>query len=199
MSQLEPRPQSRDEFRKEFRKQIYTAVAAGVIAGAAVVGGGVWAYVQDLPERWGVVPKGAVVAFWATPEAKQDEYCPVGWRFLPETDGRMIVGAGVSKEYWQEYIDGSISPNGDRLPFTPRNPRDTGGEEMHKLTIKEIPSHTHNYDTTANGPLLDNPYNIPGHANRFGTVGLRQAGVEGGGGAHNNMPPYVAMFYCRKL
>ena len=65
--------------------------------------------------------KNAVLAF----NTDKNAPCPRGWKLFDEASGRFIVGAGF----------------GDGL--TPRNVKDKGGEEMHKLTEAEIPNHSH--------------------------------------------------------
>lgn len=73
---------------------------------------------------------------------------------------------------------------------------DAGGEESHRLTINEMPSHSHSYikyyttkkvasSTTAN------------YAN-YSSIS-QNTGTTGGGSAHNNMPPYYALAYIMKL
>jgi len=86
------------------------------------------------------------------------------WFQLPEPSGRMIVGAGAS-------------------PFN--SVGNTGGSETHTLTIAEMPAHTHNLVFSAStGP---NARIAAGGA--FSSN--QPTGSAGGGGAHNNMPPYI--------
>lgn len=76
---------------------------------------------------------------------------------------------------------------------------DTGGEEEHELTVQELPIHGHGYtytgqsDTTGTGAIrLVNP---AGTENAY--TGAKD-GKTGGGQAHNNMPPYLAVYTWRR-
>lgn len=74
----------------------------------------------------------------------------------------------------------------------------TGGEATHTLTTSELPSHTHGFsvdrptDTgSIKGYLVDQ---AGGTAFAWETtVGSGTTDATGGGGAHNNMPPYIAV------
>lgn len=78
----------------------------------------------------------------------------------------------------------------------------TGGEEKHKLTVNEMPSHTHNL----NPPVL-----VYGRANSMASFtnytndGWKGSDLmgnpilnTGGGQAHNNMPPYLSVDMWRR-
>ena len=72
---------------------------------------------------------------------------------------------------------------------------ETGGEKSHTLTVTEMPSHNHslpNYYFTADGA-----YNVSG-SNGTGTAGGAVTGYTGGGGAHNNLQPYIVFNYIIK-
>lgn len=116
------------------------------------------------------LPAGALVAF------TNASNCPDGWTNYEPVSGRFILGVGGNYSIGQ-----------------------TGGEEKHTLLISELPTHSHDYRTTDNGPLHDNPHNFIGGAGRFGQVGTKQTGSIGGGQPHNNMPPYIALKFCSKL
>jgi len=96
---------------------------------------------------------------------------------LPDLRGRFPLGAGAGPD------------------LTPRALGDTGGEETHRLTIAEMPSHTHQ-----GGPLKQVSYN--GGANmRNWNINSRQEGkttAAGGNAPHNNMPPYICLAYIIK-
>jgi hypothetical protein len=148
------------------------------------------------------IPTGAVIAFWTEPEAGQMKACPVGWSFLRESVGRTVVGAGKTDATWQQYIDGSDKPNGTLLPFTEKKPTEVGGEVFHLLTIHEMPKHSHVYVNSEPGAHI-NSKGVPHPAFKFGgDAGLSphdKATTEIGGNAvQNNMPPYIALYYCKK-
>ena len=71
----------------------------------------------------------------------------------------------------------------------------SGGEATHTLTIQEMPSHNHNarYGDTAGGD---------GSGYRFSnTKGTNRSIIEneGGGQAHNNMPPYIVVYVWKRV
>lgn len=73
----------------------------------------------------------------------------------------------------------------------------TGGEAEHTLTIDEMPSHTHTYQTTAwvnkTGDIVDNSNKeyIDYEINR-------QTWATGGSQPHNNMPPYLVVYMWKR-
>lgn len=83
----------------------------------------------------------------------------------------------------------------------------TGGEETHKLTTNEMPSHTHTTQL-GNGYYVtidDTSSSKYGIANgsfvnmSWGSSSGRTTGSTGGNLAHNNMPPYLAVDMWRRI
>ena len=120
------------------------------------------------------IPPGTVFAF-ALPK------CPSGWTEFSEAGGRFIIG-----------VNGSTY----KLPYVGGKPEyQLGGEEMHKLTIKEMPTHSHS-GITATGSYnaahlaTKDPTNLP--------QGRGSIGASGSSKPHNNMPPFIALYFCKK-
>ena len=100
--------------------------------------------------------------------------CPAGWSPYSSAVNRMVIGSGSS------YALGA-----------------SGGEATHVLTVAEMPSHGH----SISGPWAawgsGGIHLSSGSAQPFGSSSA-VANPTGGNGAHNNIPPYVALLYCEK-
>lgn len=142
------------------------------------------------------VPSGAVVAF--------DVECKdlIGWEDYTEGAGKFLLGAG----------DGTLQPSGPHRPpstnyqgevkLTPVKLGDQGGEETHKLTDDEIPIHDHQDGDWKYLVRQDGKGTTSTKTDTKGNeINIKQ-GAEvkpfGKGLAHNNMPPYIAMHFCKK-
>ena len=71
----------------------------------------------------------------------------------------------------------------------------TGGEASHKLTVSEMPSHSHSFDTYSGGGAMGKVCGSE-ELNTKRTVTTK---ATGGGGAHNNMPPYLAVYVWKRV
>ena len=123
-------------------------------------------------------------------------YCwPVGSVFLSvvSTNPATLLGFGT----WSQIAGGRmlVGQTGSDVDFD--TAEETGGEKTHTLTTQEIPAHTHSQtaptsasggsvrfatDTNANGAVTD----------------VNATGSAGGGGAHNNMPPYLVVYVWKR-
>ncbi|ANM04660.1 microcystin-dependent protein [Rhizobium phaseoli] len=125
-------------------------------------------------------PTGAVVAF-------DLPTCPQGWEPFQKLAGRVVIGAGLEP-------GSSLSP---------RKYQDSGGEEMHKLSVAELPSHNHangqfKYMLTSNGSWT---IAASGQDDSSGEPNLAHMGEIqplGGDQPHNNMQPYYTLTFCRR-
>lgn len=116
-----------------------------------------------------VIPVGIIVD-WSGSVAN----IPAKWSLCDGTNGtpnltdKFIVGAGGA------YAVGA-----------------TGGEATHTLTIAEMPSHDHPTGASLNRPIPEHGDNED-YDNMIATGGTA-TGPTGGGGAHNNLPPFYAL------
>lgn len=77
----------------------------------------------------------------------------------------------------------------------------TGGEASHELTVNEIPSHDHaQYVTVSEGGNLAANCDYDVYAAGTARTARQnvQTGSTGGGAAHNNMPPYLAVYMWKR-
>lgn len=72
---------------------------------------------------------------------------------------------------------------------------ETGGEKTHTLTTAEMPAHQHNLNLHSGGgtPFIG-AYGSPTITNQ-GSCNVDSAG---GGGAHNNLPPYIVVYMWKR-
>lgn len=194
-------PKSMEDFQKEFRGKFYGALAAAIIAGFGAALLALWGYIKTIPSAYGLVPPGAIVAFWSEQNDEHAKACPTpGWSPATELNGRVIVGAGKQNESWQRYLSGSEKPDAALVSFTERKPRVTGGEETHLLTEAGVPAHDHSNGQYTILLKRDGQYTVTltdpgGTPNLESGEPLRSFG---GSKPHNNMPPFMALYYCKK-
>ena len=77
-----------------------------------------------------------------------------------------------------------------------------GGEATHVLTIEEMPWHDHaimaGYGETFNNTVDSYRYQTWGSNGYGAKTGLLGAQGKGGSQAHNNMPPYLAVYMWKR-
>lgn len=101
---------------------------------------------------------------------------PDGTHFnVPDLRGRSLVGAGAGSG------------------LTARALAARFGEETHLLTVPEMPSHTHNIQTSGPPPSATIPAVIGQFAPGGGLLLTNAIVATGGDGAHNNVQPSVAV------
>jgi len=106
---------------------------------------------------------------------------------LPDLRGRVPVGVGQS-ESGTTYDLGS-----------------TGGTEVTKLTVAQLPAHTHPVAAASTAATKKNPSsNFPAAGGAYGTthniqMNASMIGKRGGGQAHDNRQPYLSLEYIIAL
>ncbi|MDD3096013.1 MAG: hypothetical protein PHD63_07215 [Candidatus Marinimicrobia bacterium] len=117
-----------------------------------------------------LVPVGTIVMWYGTSAT-----VPSGWHICDGTTGtpdlrdKFVVGAGTT------YAKGA-----------------TGGAATHTLTTNEMPAHTHSITIAGGDGFLNWGAKRGEYESTSGTNST------GGGAAHNNLPPYHALYYIMK-
>lgn len=127
------------------------------------------------------VPIG-LIALWGKPASE----IPVGWREYVNLRGKMPIG--LDPDY--------VKNKDDSQDYQFNSLLKSGGERSHRLTIAEMPMHTHNYNDIYYSEAWGTVY-LPGsigseetdYDNKGYDMTRTSAGT-GGDQPHNNMPPY---------
>jgi len=132
-------------------------------------------------------PQHAVIAF--------DAKCPKGWTDVGLTDadrfaGRVIIAVGTPSKTYEGSIPG-------------RTYSDRGGTATHTLKPGEMPEHSHEILHYKMGHSVDGS----GDKHRIDSNdGPTWGGIDerlitdkkGESKPHNNMPPFIALYFCKK-
>jgi hypothetical protein len=112
--------------------------------------------------------------------------CPRGWRDLAEDEPAVFAGRMA------------LAATGDG----PYRYRATHGAATHTLSVAEMPAHSHRNPTRGrdNNSGTETGYPWALQATGQGNYEHHERRTErsGGGMPHNNMPPYVALYFCKK-
>ena len=141
-----------------------------------------------------LIPRGAVLAF---DRSESGDACPQGWSLFLPAGGRFIVGAGNHSNSDELGIRLTTYP-----AFRDDLSRATGGAERHTLTLSEMPQHSH--ETVEAGDSSNSAWGVG--APRRARQGVRWdasfptsfTAPAGDTQPHNNMPPYIALYFCKK-
>lgn len=119
-----------------------------------------------------------------------DTIFPIGSTYTTQdnTNPNSILGVGT----WERF-KGKVALGLDEDDANMSTIGRTGGEKTHKLTINEIPSHTHAINTANGQGDLEWGYVFSYDRHNAGYNGITQ--TVGGNQAHNNMPPYKIVGY----
>jgi len=120
---------------------------------------------------------------------------PVGSIFTTVTayaDSAAVV-AVVGGTTWVAFGAGKVLVGLDSGDSDFDTVQETGGSKTHTLTTAEIPAHTHSYykSTTSDNFSIDDTGRVTGAASAT-------TGSTGGGGAHNNLQPYIVVYMWKR-
>ena len=127
------------------------------------------------------VPSGSIVM-------TENECATLGldWSVYKNAGGRFPIGAGATTDI-----------NSEKRQFVVGHP-DNVGEYRHRITVPEMPSHTHFLPTdTIGNSSMQTLYNTPQSDEGLNNLS-RKSGASGGNIPHNNIPPYVTLNFCQK-
>ena len=94
---------------------------------------------------------------------------------------------------WEQLKDRFLLGAGDTYAV-----ETTGGEATHTLTVDEMPSHSHNFYTVTKALSAGENFSRL----TVSTTGQSTSDIianTGGGVAHNNMPPYLAVYMWKRV
>tara|TARA_R110000824_G_C14906183_1_gene646001 strand:- start:75 stop:647 length:573 start_codon:yes stop_codon:yes gene_type:complete len=143
-----------------------------------------------------IIVKDGGVTLQKLASALKDAIYPVGSIYTNATNSAnpaTFIGFGT----WAAFGAGRVPVGIDGADTDFDTAEETGGSKTHTLTTSEIPSHTHTYSEPTSGSAAKG---IGGGAANPTAVGRQtvNSGSTGGGGAHNNLQPYIAVYMWKR-
>ncbi len=138
----------------------------------------------------------AVVAF------ASESGCPTGWSEYRQAWGRFIVGVATDAQLANAVPGFGEDEQGERLEA--RTYGRPGGAQNHSLSIGEISNHGHFATVVVPGNDGHNATAFPPGSNNLNirdvieVINTQDSIGKARSEPHNNMPPYVALHFCKK-
>ena len=110
------------------------------------------------------------------------------------TNPASLLGFGT----WSAFGAGKVMVGLDAGDTSFDTVGETGGEKTHTLTVAEMPSHKHGmgYTGDATGGVYAGQTGTPSEPSSFNN--LLFMSETGGGQAHNNLPPYIVVYFWKR-
>lgn len=124
-----------------------------------------------------------------------DNFYPVGSIYITVNNTNPSTFMGGT---WERFANGRtlVGVSESESEFNTGNK--TGGSKTHTLTVEEIPPHSHAQYVTANDgtPAIRRDWSSDGRSGPY-PQGIN-TGNTGGGRAHNNLQPYIAVYMWKR-
>lgn len=107
---------------------------------------------------------------------------------------------------WERFAKGKTLVGFDDSDTDFNTVNKTGGEKAHTLSLNEMPSHNHAVARSGSGTLYNGGFQyatsniIPILQGAYATSNYKvgNSSIEGGSQPHNNLQPYITVYFWRK-
>lgn len=124
------------------------------------------------------------------------EAFPVGSVFIAvvSTDPATLLGYGT----WSAFAAGRVLVGLDAGQTEFDVVEETGGAKTHTLTVAEIPAHAHPEQAPLTAGGGSGKLGLDTNASTLAQVAGYDTNNTGGGGAHNNLQPYIVVYMWKR-
>lgn len=121
---------------------------------------------------------------------------PIGSVYIAvvSTNPATLLGFGT----WSAFATGRTLVGIDTGQTEFDTVEETGGAKTHTLTVAEMPSHQHTSDAAATSVTGSAAHDSAGGGLNQRASGLTAIPLQGGGGAHNNLQPYIVTYMWKR-
>lgn len=123
-----------------------------------------------------------------------DKIYPVGSIYMSATLSTPNSVSNALGGTWVAWGSGRVPVGVDTEQTEFNAVEKTGGEKTHELTVSEMPTHDHGayYTSSSTGDKYYGWYGAAGNAMAYDII------PRGGGGAHNNLQPYITCYMYKR-
>jgi len=111
------------------------------------------------------------------------------------TNPASLLGFGT----WSAFGAGKVMVGLDAGDTSFDTVGETGGEKTHILTVAEMPAHKHKFGYTGgNTDATGSPYSVGKAIGHDPSNVYSETTSTGGGGSHNNLQPYIVVYFWKR-